>query len=118
MELFPFGVGPYPPAGDETWLGDEDVEGEPDENAGLLGSAKNSDGENASGLLWWEGESPLRFERAIEAERAIEDVFLRTGRIQGGLADLGGPSWRGVSKGMLVRRQNSSMRSPERRPQT
>lgn len=70
--------------------------GGPEENTGLIGSAKKSDGENASGLLWCEGESPLWFERAIEG------AFLRTGRIQGGLVALGGPSWREVSKGILV----------------
>lgn len=68
-------------AGEETGFEEEAeaVEGGPEENPFVaLGSAKKSDGENASGLLWCEGESPLWFDRAIDG------VFFRTGRIQGG----------------------------------
>lgn len=62
------------------------------------GSEKKSEGENASGLLWCEGESPLW------VERATDGAFLRTGRIHGGRVALAGPSSRCVSRGMLVTR--------------
>jgi hypothetical protein len=62
------------------------------------GSTKKSDGENASGLLWCGGESPLWFERATDG------AFLRTGRIHGGRVALAGASSRCVSRGMLVTR--------------
>lgn len=49
--------------GDDIWAADDpDAVGGPFENddAGFVGSAlKNSEGEKASGLLWWEGESAL-----------------------------------------------------------
>ena len=70
---------------------------EEDEKLALIGSAKKSDGEKASGLLWL-GESPLC------VERAIDGAFFRTGRIQAGPDALGpeGASGRFVSKGMPV----------------
>lgn len=74
----------------------DEVEGGPEANEFLTGSTKKSEGENASGLLCCEGESPLW------VDRATDGAFLRTGRIQGGRVALAGPSWRDVSRGMLV----------------
>lgn len=101
--LFCPGTAAYCDDGEATELdgvgADVDDDGGPDEKVGLIGSAKKSEGENPSGLLWCEGESPLWFDRAMEG------AFLRTGRIHGGRVAFGGPSWWGVvSRGMLVTR--------------
>lgn len=111
-----------------------DVDGGPEgyDCTGLGASTKYSDGVKASGLLCCETDSALWFDRGTEG------VFFRMGRIQGGRELCGGLSWRGDdSRGICVtacdnildqikekgskinlRLQNSSMRSPDRKPHT